>query len=193
MIEKTIKDYYQAVSEKFILISPQDIKKILNYGWRSLYLHNSYGGDVLLHNKDLWVFFGKVRGYDSIKFFKYYIRKLAIKLRVINKRKKIPWDGYYYFALTDKQYQNYLDQHNARGRKRKKFCYGNQILYKLYDECYIREYNRKYIFRVPLLIQMGGSIYYPQFTTNKAELIDILPIRKFKDILTSNHDYETLK
>ena len=30
-----------------------DIKKILQFGWKSLYLHNSYGGDTLIKDNDL--------------------------------------------------------------------------------------------------------------------------------------------
>nr|DAR62396.1 MAG TPA: hypothetical protein [Bacteriophage sp.] len=38
---------------------------------------------------------------DSIKYYKYYIKKLARKIRILYKRMKIKWDGYYYFALTE--------------------------------------------------------------------------------------------
>nr|DAD58237.1 MAG TPA: hypothetical protein [Bacteriophage sp.]DAM10009.1 MAG TPA: hypothetical protein [Caudoviricetes sp.]DAO31348.1 MAG TPA: hypothetical protein [Crassvirales sp.]DAK96704.1 MAG TPA: hypothetical protein [Bacteriophage sp.]DAO19116.1 MAG TPA: hypothetical protein [Caudoviricetes sp.] len=33
---------------------------------------------------------------------------MRTKLRVMYKRKKIKWDGYYYFALTRPQYEAYL-------------------------------------------------------------------------------------
>ena len=45
---------------------------------------------------------------DSVKFFNYYARKMKIKLRIFYKRYKIEWDGYYYFDLTKKQYEDYL-------------------------------------------------------------------------------------
>ena len=48
----------------------------------------------------------------------------------MGKRTKVPWNGYYYFALSDKQFDQYLEQQKAKGRKRKWFNYGNQILFK---------------------------------------------------------------
>lgn len=75
------------------------MKRILNFSWKSLYLHNSYGGDTFITDKDIWCYIGYLK-YDSIKHFLYYIKKLTVKLRVLYKRKKIPWDGYYYFALS---------------------------------------------------------------------------------------------
>jgi hypothetical protein len=38
---------------------------------------------------------------NAYKHFFYYTKKLLIKAIVMYKRKKIKWDGYYYFALTD--------------------------------------------------------------------------------------------
>jgi len=45
---------------------------------------------------------------DSVKYFQYYKRKMRVKLRVLYKRKHIPWDGYYYFALTETEYNEYM-------------------------------------------------------------------------------------
>jgi len=45
---------------------------------------------------------------NSLRYFNYYKSKMKVKLRIMYKRKHIPWNGYYYFALTEKQYQEYL-------------------------------------------------------------------------------------
>jgi hypothetical protein len=78
-----------------------DIKRILTYSWKVLYLHNSYGGDTLIKDSTMWFYIGNLKK-DPIKHFLYYINKLSIRLRVLYRKKKIPWDGYYYFALTEK-------------------------------------------------------------------------------------------
>lgn len=186
---KHVKDYYDYIYKQFPDVSKKDIKRILNFGWKSLYLHNSYGGDTLITDNDFWCYIGTLRN-NSLKHFMYYINKLTVKLRVLYKRKHIQWNGYYYFALTDKQYNYYLQQHNKRGRKRKKFIYGNQVLYKILDECKIREYNKKYIFRIPIITDLGFSFYKENLTTDKAELIITRDIQKFKDILVTNNKYE---
>jgi hypothetical protein len=70
-------------------------------------LLNSYGGDLIIKDNDFWSYIGTLTN-NSVKYFHYYKNKLTIRMRVLHKRKNIPWDGYYYFALSDDQYQNYL-------------------------------------------------------------------------------------
>ena len=186
---KNVKDYYDIMYQRFPTVPKKDIQRILNYGWKSLYLHNSYGGDTLITDNNFWSYIGTLRK-DPIKHYHYYIKKLIIKLRVLYRRKKIPWDGYYYFALTDNQYNDYLSQKNRRGRPRKNFNYGNQVLYKIYDECRIKEYNRKYIFRIPYISDLGFTFYKQNLESDKAELILTRDTLKFKDILVNNNNYE---
>ena len=109
---KTIQDYYQKLFELYPSVPKSDIKRILQYGWKSLYLHNSYGGDTLINRSGFWFYCGRMMN-DSIRWFDYYKKKMSIKLRVMYKRKQIPWNGYYYFALSKQQFlkhsiQNYL-------------------------------------------------------------------------------------
>lgn len=189
MIQKTIQDYYQLISKEYPNIPEQDIKRILQYGWKSLYLHNSYGGDVLLNRKGFWFYSGQLMN-NSIKYFNYYKRKMRIKLRVMFKRKKIDWDGYYYFALTSNQYQEYLSQKNKRGRPRKNFTFSKIILYKIYDECSIIESNRVAIFKVPSIIDLGFTVYKEEFTTQDFELVLVREPLKFDDILLSKYNYQ---
>lgn len=189
MIQKTIQDYYQEIYKEYPDIPESDIKRILQYGWKSLYLHNSYGGDVLLNKKDFWFYSGQLMN-DSLKYFSYYKRKIRVKLRVMYKRKHIPWDGYYYFALTENEYSEYLKQKNKRGRPRKKFTFNKVILYKIYDECNIAESNRVAIFKVPMVIDMGFTTYKQTFTTDQSELILVRDPLKLCDILLSKYDYQ---
>lgn len=186
---KTIQDYYEQISQEYPNIPLSDIKRILQYGWKSLYLHNSYGGDVLLHRKDFWFYSGRLMN-DSIKYFDYYAKKMKIKLRVLYKRKKIKWDGYYYFALTQKQYEDYLSQKNHRGRPRKIFNFGNTVLYKIYDECNIIEHGNIAIFRVKMKYEKGFTIYEENFKTGDSELILLREPLKFEDILLSKYEYQ---
>jgi hypothetical protein len=85
---KTIKDYYEELYKKFPEVDKKDIQRILNFGWKSLYLHNSYGGDVLIRDNNFWSYIG-ILTKDSLKHFIRYITKLCIKIRVLYKRKKI--------------------------------------------------------------------------------------------------------
>lgn len=187
----TIKDYYDQMYEKFPDVPKEDIRRILNYGWKSLYQHNSYGGDTLVIDNDLWCYIGNLKK-DPLKHFKYYIRKLIVRLRVLYKRRKIKWDGYYYFGLNDSAYQSYLEQKNKKGRPRKKFNFGKVFMYQLLDECKIAESSSKYIFRIPYIDKVNMKFYIPELITDKAELIIVRQPLKFTDILTCYNDYDIL-
>ena len=189
MIQKTIQDYYEKIAAEYPEIPMQDIKRICQYGWKSLYLHNSYGGDVLIKRKDFWFYSGRLIN-NSLKYFDYYARKMRTKLRVLYKRKKIEWNGYYYFALTQKQYEDYLSQKNSKGRPRKIFKFGKVILYKIYDECSIIEHNKIALFRVKMKRDKGFSLYDENFITGDSELILIREPLKFEDILLSKYSYQ---
>lgn len=189
MVQKTIQDYYEQVYKEYPNIPKSDIKRILQYGWKSLYLHNSYGGDVLLSRLGFWFYCGQLM-CDSIKWFNYYKRKMIIKLRILYKRKQIEWDGYYYFALSKNQYEKYLSQKNKKGRPKKIFTFNKVLLYKIYDECNISENSKIAIFKIPMLLDMGFTNYKEQLITDKAELCLVRQPLKLNDILLSNYDYE---
>lgn len=188
---KTIKDYYEQLYERFPDVPKKDIQRVLNYGWKSLYLHNSYGGDTFIQDKELWCYIGHLKK-DSIQYFLYYIKKLSIKLRVLYKRNKIQWDGYYYFALTDQQYEEYIGQKNKRGRPKKNFTFNKVFMYQILDECKIREFGKKYIFRIPYISKVNFKFYVPKLVTDKAELIIKREPLKFKDILVHENKYDFL-
>ena len=188
---KTINDYYDEVHKLWPRLPDKDIKRILNFGFKSLYLHNSYGGDTLIKDRDFLCYIGYLR-FNSLSHFKYYLKKLAIKIRVLSKRRKLPWDGYYYFALTDPQWEKYLKQKKSRGRPRKWFTYGQVMLYKLKDECSIRQHNCRYIFRVPFKSEIGMTILDKNFKASNAELIIQRDPLKFEDILVYNNEYDYL-
>lgn len=190
-IDKTIKDYYQDLYNKFPLVPQSDIQKILIFSFKSLYLHNSYGGDTCIFNSSFWCYIGNLRK-NSLEHFYYYIKKLTIKLRVLYKRKNIKWDGYYYFALSDQQYSSYLNQKNKRGRPRKYFSFGSICLYQILDECKINEHNKKYIFRVPYLYNFKLKYFIRDYISDNCELIQIREPLKFKDILVSSNQYQIL-
>lgn len=189
---KTINDYYDIIQSKFSKVCIEDIKRILNYGFKQLYLLNSYGGDVVItDNNGFWSYIGKLFK-DSLKYYYYYSRKLALKLRILYRRLRINWDGYYYFGLTESEYQKYLEQQHKRGRKRKYFTFNKIYLYQILDECRIKETMKKYIFRIPYLTYISFKFYLPELKTDKAELIITREPPKFKDILINDNEFQFL-
>lgn len=188
-VQKQIQDYYEALYEEYPTIPKEDIRRICTYGFKSLYLHNSYGGDTCISRKGFWFYCGSLM-CDSIKYYKYYCKKMAVKLRVIYKRKKIKWNGYYYFALYKSAYDNYVNQKNKKGRPRKNFEFNKVFLYKIHDECSILESSAVAIFRIPMPIDFGFTAYREKLVTDKAELLYTRNPMKFKEVLLSTYDYE---
>lgn len=188
---RTVKDYYERLQEKFPDISLKDISKILNVGWRNFYMINTMGGDFYINNKitKFFAYCGKLE-YDSIKHFERYKIKLSKKIRRHYEKSKAQWDGYYYFGLTDNQYETYLSQFKKRGRKPKEKVYGNIVLYKLFDECSILNSNATHIFRKYYGVNLGYELYMENYTTSDAEEIEQRRPLKFKDILVTNHKYD---
>lgn len=189
---KTIQDYYEKLYEEYPTIPKEDIRRICLYGIKSLNIHNNYGGDVLISRKGFWFYCGQLMN-NSLHYFNYYKKKIRVKLRIMYKRKNIPWDGYYYFALSQDQYNNYLEQKNKKGRPRKNFTFSRIVLYKIYDECSIAESSKVAIFKIPYLTEFGLSLYKETLTTDKAELILVRTPLTFNEVLLTNYNYQFLQ
>lgn len=192
-LDRVPRDYYTRVFKAFPFVEHTDIVKIINYGWRSYYLHNSYGGDVLIkNNSDFWSYTGKLM-INSLEYRHYYRKKLCTKLRILYKRKRIKWDGYYYFGLTKLQYEKYMAQKKKRGRPKKWFNFEHLYLYKSLDECCVANCNSCHIFRIPYVYEMSMRLYrsrakicgFEEIITRDAPL-------KFKDMLVDNTKYSLL-
>lgn len=183
MLIKTIRDYEDELCKKFPQVCKTDIQKILKFGWKQLYLCNSYGGDVIMSNGKDFYFYTGIGLNDPCKHFFYYLKKTAIKAMVMYKRKKIKWDGYYYFACTNPQ-QEQIEKQKLRDCKN--INYGNHIFYKNYDECRIKEWNRRYIYRINWGIDFGRILYRPEFCSQDVEFYEYRPSIKFDSIFTSN-------
>ena len=153
------------------------------------YMANSFGADVCLKQHDFNIFCGKLYK-ESEEFFNYYRTKLARKVRFMYRRYKIEWDGYYYFALHKKQYEEYLAQVNKRGRKRKYFEFNNIMLYKIKDELYLSQFGEIAIFRISVTLMRGEKWYVRHLKTDKAEFLYMRPTLTFKDISTLEHKYD---
>lgn len=186
-IDTKSSDYFPCIQKLFPLVPLQDLKQIVNFGWRSLYLHNSYGGDVLIKNKSMWCYIGNLKT-NSIEHFTYYIDKLIKRIRILHHRRKIPWKGYYYFALTDKQYEDYIKQKNL---SKEKILFKDIMLYEILDECSLRNTNNKYIFRTSDLEYTKIKYKVKELELN-AELIEIREPLRFKDILITDNEYKLI-
>ena len=154
---KYLEDYLDKMCEKYPEISKVSMQKILAYGLRSMYLHNLYGADTLHKIPTFTMYCGKLFT-DDLRFYKYWKMKTTKKLRIMWNKRRPKYDGYYYFGLTDKQYQELLSQQPHYGRKKKKFKFTKVRFHKILEEVEIA-HQFKHVFRIPYPEDVGFTIW----------------------------------
>lgn len=184
---KSINDYVESVHEKFPELSEKDVKRILVYGWKMIVQYVSAGNDVSINTNDLFFFIGVIPN-NPLDTFKNYCYKLSKKIRYMFKRTKSKWDGYYYFAINEKQYQDYLNQ-----SKKKYKIFKNVKLYKLLEEVKIAQHASPYIFRLNEDKTDWMDKFYKELKTENAELIIVRDPLKMQDILTSHNKFKYIQ
>lgn len=189
--EKTIEDYIPELRELFPQITKKDLRFILKYAFIKYYDAVTKACDVIIKSisNSFWVYTGQLK-YDSLEWFDKYCFKLAMKIKFLYYLKKYPWDGYYYFALSNQQYDETFKQ-----KKKKRGCkctFKNIMLHTLKDVCSLLNSDKRYICRIPYKIWIKDSLRFNELATSKAELITIREPLKFKDILVSENEYDLL-
>lgn len=187
-IDTTVNDYLESAQQKRPYLTIKEVKTILVYMWKQVYLHNSYGGDLYTFKGDNWYYFGSPS--SGLRFVEYYKFKLKVKIRVLMKRYKRPYTGYYYFWITKERYEDITKGKGKRGRPKTNINFGNIKMYKSYEECRLSTLNEIYIYKYPVIIPNGWTLYYPELKTNRAEFVEMLPKRSFQDILKQNYKYK---
>lgn len=166
-----VDDYYDKLHEKFPKVSKKDIKTIADYGLRSFYMRVGMGADVLLKSPYFTLYCGKIFT-DWLFMYHYRLIKLKIKTRFLNLIKKLPYNGRYYFGMTEREYEEYKSNYKNIGRKRSNVTLKNLYAYRILEELI---YNRTkiYIFEIDIPMKMGYTFYKKTMTmrNNKFRLI----------------------
>lgn len=163
------KDYVDKVHEKFPEFSKKDILRIMDYGWRSLYQLNVYGGDTLIKDDNInkFLFYIGNLTYDSLKHYSYYKFRMVKKLRILSK-KNYEFDGYYYLALTSRNVRELRDQFKVNKRKYK---FTRLFLYKLFEEPRYNIVECEYLIRVHVGIDIGFKFFKTKYETTDIEYV----------------------
>ena len=182
-----INDYVNEVHELHPELSEQEIKRILVYGWKMILQYVSFGNDVQIVFQNFFFFIGRIP-VSALAAFHTYCRKLARRIQYMFRRTKSQWDGHYYFARSETQYIEYLGQ-----SKKKYKIFQNVNLYKLLEECKIRESYKPYIFRLSEDKTSWMQKFYKEIKTDKAELIIQRDPLKMKDILVTQNKFKYIQ
>ena len=164
-----VEKYYAKIKEKFPGLSTKQIDRIVKFGFRSYYTHNLYGGDVLNKSPYFTMYTGKLFG-NNILFYQYWLIKNRIKLRIKYKRNKTKYSGYYYFGLTDEEFEEYKKQFKKTGRKKRKVTFKNIYAFKIQEECLLNR-KHKHIFKLAYPVDVGFTLKLNDYTTRNFEYI----------------------
>lgn len=96
--------YYSKIKEKFPELSEEQIKKIITYGVRSLYMMNAKGADIKVQQGRFFAYFGEIISNSDL-YMRYRKLKKTVKLRLLQMRNKVPYNGKCYFVLPVSQYE----------------------------------------------------------------------------------------
>ena len=90
------------------------------------------------------------------------------------------------------EYDVFKAKHIVGKIKRKTFTFNNVFLYKLEDDCLVRNPATVAIFRYPMTLPTKFKLYLPTLVTDKAELLYLHNPLKLEDIMKINEKYKFL-
>lgn len=125
--------YFDEIKEKFPELSEKQIKDIVYYGIRALYMMTHYNLDVKCQQNEFFVYFGEL--FRNKKCYeKYRVAKMTAKYRMLYSRAKTPYSGKYYFILSK-------DMHEQMPKKKKggEWPIGMIRAYKIQEEAELQD------------------------------------------------------
>ena len=138
------EDYYDQIKERFPDLEMWEIDKIIKHGMQAFFTLNSYGADVTIKDNSFSLYFGKMFA-NKYLMKSYHTLKMRIKLRMKYLHKKPIWNGYYYFGLTEEDYQKYIPK--KKGRIKNKITFDKLTAWKIEEESHLY-WPAKYFFRL---------------------------------------------
>lgn len=115
---KYLDDYLDNMHEIYPLYTKEQLRKILRTAFYQLYYLTSHGLDVVIQDGRYRAALQKRYG-EIEKIAKHIWDNRRKKLRLTLRKHTDIYDGYYYFSLTDEQWEKYKNTLIKPGRKTK--------------------------------------------------------------------------
>lgn len=91
--------YFDKIKEKFPELSEAQIKSIVYYGVRALFMLSHYNVDIKCQQGRFFTYFGELLRQKE-EYQKYRVLKMTALYRMLYSREKKPYSGKYYFMLS---------------------------------------------------------------------------------------------
>lgn len=183
---KRINDYVDRLQSIYPELSKNEVKKIIEYGWRMFYFYNLRNCDILVSKPgDFWMLCGQLTS-DPIKHYKYYRTRLLRKIRVMFKKRKKQWDGYYYTAINEEEYSKIKKK---LGRPVTTLEIQNRILFQIKNEAFVFYDGWKYFIRCKMPINYGYTVYKKKYKCKNVKIVLVRDhILTLNDLIKINQD-----
>lgn len=182
---KTVVDYMDKMCELYPDVPRNKIQATLIHSQNNMlkYLKNRGGIFLSKRGKDNrhYMIINSLQAYSVKKKMQRWIKRMHQKIRNRYKRYERKWDGYYYFALNDLKFAKVVSQ---KFGNRKDYVFENIKLYKMFEECLLHEQLKNYIFRVPMVVDCGWTIWKETYKSRDFEYIykmendGLVPVKK---------------
>ena len=138
--------YFDKIKEKFPELNDAQIKNIVYYGIRALFMMTHYNVDIKCQQGKFFAYFGEIlKNADAYK--EYRKLKLAAKYRMLYSRAKQPYSGKYYFILSK-------DIHEKMPKKKGgEFPLPYITIYKVLEEAKVQD--GTYLYEVDWPVEVG--------------------------------------
>lgn len=171
-------------------VAESDIRKIIQYGWRNVFIAAAFGCDVVIkNNSPLFMFITRYWKREPLRIYFFYKYRLLQKLRFLDRRRHIAWDGYYYTHLTPREYNA---AYKKTGRKRRHLKVHHKFFHKYKEACRLDYNNPGYIVKFKYYFNRGFRFYKEDFVIDDPEILEYHGWLKFSDISISNYNYTLL-
>ncbi len=188
---RTYHDFLPQLQKEYPWLKRGDIIKILRFGFSNLDKLMRGNMDFFTSDQNGFLaYFGDIIA-NRYRLLRYYKEKLQKRIRYLYIKRRVIWDGYYYFGITENQYMNILRQ-NPKLLKSKTITFKKIKLYQIFDECRMANRNHQHFFRIPYTVNMGFQFSLEYLNTKNAEVIFHRRIMTFDELLVNRTEYDLL-
>lgn len=177
-----IKDFFlpdilPQIQEKFSELTLSEIKKLLAHGFRRMHFAIRSSCFITINTTkylNCYVYIGTI-ALDPVKQIQAYSAVRDKKLRIIEKWKRLDFDGYYYIGLTPERCKEWAET-NKNARTLANFS--NIMVRKIKEELYYKN-KELFIFRIKLKKFKGWLFWANKLITRELEYMGKVDSLKF--------------
>lgn len=163
---KCLDDYLDNMQKLYPLYTREQLSKILKCGFSQLYYLTSHGLDVVIQDGRYRAALQRRYG-DIEKIAAHVWDNRRKRIRLMLRKKTDIYDGYYYFSLTDEEWEKYKKTLTVPGKVTK---FSKIVFWRLKEDAFIGKSKTRY-FKAPFPCDLGACLPIEHYEVTDAEMI----------------------